>query len=256
MTSYFPKDDCEFCQASKENGLRLFKSIYGVEQVLRIPVLPQKFLLLQDLVPIGIEGAHLLLIPADEHLISFAQIADQGALAQSIKVVSSFLEKHFGDLPVCVFEHGPGEIDGQHIACGGCHFDHAHLHFVVLPAESKLEPIIGSMEKMLSAAGWADLAGSRIEVSNLIPPTDKLGRLPYLFAGLLIDERFSGFCYSQKKITENVESQLFRRILATSIFNHPEASWWHWRDISSGAAPERIEELKTMVANFRTKTGA
>src|SRR6266705_816467 len=155
------KGACDFCQAVETGrGTPLFSELYGQDQIISVSHLPSSFTVLQDSVPLGIRGAHLLLIPKpifDGHDISLAVTHDQCALKEATDIVTLALQACFPEHPVFVFEHGAGFVDNEPIACGGCHLDHAHGHFLVLPQNTVVEKIIREIEKTLAVSGWDNL---------------------------------------------------------------------------------------------------
>jgi len=251
------RDNCDFCFIDENRGTDLFKKTYAVDQQINIEGLDDEFVVMQDLVPLGIDGAHLLLLPKRSgrgHSISLASIDDQTRLKAASDTVINFLQKNFGRNNIFTFEHGPGFIEGEPIACGGCHMDHAHGHFVVLPHGASFDPIKNKLEESLSLSGWDHLLDQTYESEVLFSDVDKIAKLsPYLQIGIITNEdNRKSFTYVQRKTSDKVASQLMRKILALCVYGEKDSTYWHWRDITDGLTSNtRLEELQNIVMKFR-----
>lgn len=256
-----PLEQCEFCSIPETKGTQLFREMYNKDQILNIPSLPRDFTTMQDVVPIAEKGGHVLLIPnrvGEGHYISLAIVNNQEQLAIASKVVTAELNKVFPENPIFTFEHGPGFIEGEPIACGGCHLDHAHGHMLLLPKGTTLEPIKTKMEQALDESGW-DNPALRAEAASAIFTNiyDIAGINPYLHIGMINSEENDAisFTYVQKSKTENVESQLLRKIIANVVYSEKDATYWHWQDVSMGiASRQKLTQLRNDVAHFRRVT--
>lgn len=189
------------------------------------------------------------------HDLSLASLGNQRAIASSTQQVVDSLQTTFPEKPIFVFEHGPGFIEEEPIACGGCHMDHAHGHFVVLPKGTQFADLVAKTEDQLELGGWNNPARYRQEGGT--PFTDIMGVSglnPYLQMGLIIGNQVRTITYVQKSRENYVESQLLRKVIAEVVYNKPESSYWHWRDIAEGfSSKERIAKLKEDVLSFRAK---
>jgi diadenosine tetraphosphate (Ap4A) HIT family hydrolase len=254
------REQCEFCTIPETRGTELFRKMYNRDQMLNIPNLPQNFTVMQDLVPIAEKGGHVLLMPnkvGKGHDISLATVNDQKQLMLASSVVATELKKIFPENPIFIFEHGPGFIEGEPIACGGCHLDHAHGHMLLMPKDTTLEPIKKGIEKNLAQIGW-DNPDSRAEGSSEIFTNiyDVAGINPYLHIGMISPEgNVMTFTYVQKSENEYVESQSLRRVLADVVYSEKATEYWHWREISSGnTSQQRLAQLQNDIAHFREAT--
>lgn len=54
---------CEFCLIPETRGTELFRKFYGMDQVIGSVSVDPSMILMQDVVPLGEDGAHLLLFP-------------------------------------------------------------------------------------------------------------------------------------------------------------------------------------------------
>lgn len=211
--------------------------------------------ILQDVVPLAESGAHLMIMP-NSHRISLATVDDQSELAAATNATISGLRKHFSE-PIFFFEHGPGFIEGEQIACGGCHMDHAHGHVLLLPAGTQLKPIQERAEQILYQSGWDDIPNKRVESTTVFTGNDKVAGLePYIHMGLMTDDEAHAITYIQKFKNHAVESQLLRHVVSEVIYKHPESSYWHWRDVAEGLADHaRLNQIQKEVIIFRSRTG-
>lgn len=84
-----------------------------------------------------------------------------------------------------------------------------------------------------------------------------MGIKPYLHFGMINPEgAIISFTYVQENRSQQVESQLFRRVIAEIVYNRPEPSFWHWRDIATGLTSQnRLEELKANTVRLRKRLG-
>jgi len=252
---------CEFCLIPETRGTELFRQMYGVDQVLSIPSLPPSYTAMQDIVPIAEGGSHVLLLPnkvGRGHYISLALEEQQEDLVQARDTVVLALQTAFPDLPVFAFEHGPGFIDDEAVACGGCHLDHAHGHLLVLPGNADFHSIQRGMELKLERGGWNNPQDTSISTqgvfADLFPIT---GVYPYLQLGMIYPDNFvESYTYIQRSPSENVESQLLRSVIADVVYGQKNPGYWHWKDITSGlSSPERTEKLRSDINLFRELIG-
>jgi hypothetical protein len=253
-----PQDNCAFCLASIGKGasVELFKELYGFNQQIKIPYLPKSFFVLQDLVPLGFCGAHLLVLPkpfAGGHDLSFASIHNQHEIEKTIEAIISTIQECFYGHPIFIFEHGPGFIDEEPIACGGCHVDHAHGHIVVLPKGIDLNLIVLEAQQILANMGWQISCEEKPPVSNVFYNLKQItGINPYLYFGTLTaDINFHSYIYVQKDRSLSPEAQFFRRIIAKVAYKEVNPMYWHWRDVSSKLTFDaRLQELRKNVKDF------
>ena len=215
---------------------------------------------MQDLVPIAEKGGHVLLMPnkvGKGHDISLATVNDQKQLEFATNVAVGELKKIFPENPIFIFEHGPGFIEGEPIACGGCHLDHAHGHILLMPKGTRLESIKKGIEKNLAQIGWNNPA-SRAEKSDEIFANiyNVTGINPYLHVGMISpEENVTSFTYVQKLESEYVESQSLRRVIADVVYSEKSTWYWHWREISSGnTSQQRLTQLQNDIEHFRKVT--
>ncbi|MGH7203682.1 MAG: hypothetical protein ACREHC_04535 [Candidatus Levyibacteriota bacterium] len=161
-------------------------------------------------------------------------------------------------MTILVFEHGPGFIEDKPIACGGCHMDHAHGHLLLLPEGQKLEPIQNNIEQVLSRKGWDNLETQRRSSDQVFTGiSETAGMSPYLQVGMInADNSRQSLTYVQKREAQQVPSQLLRKVVSEVVYQRPEPSYWHWRDIAEigMATPERATQIKSDVRTFRART--
>ncbi|MFH0773420.1 MAG: hypothetical protein V1922_03865 [bacterium] len=249
---------CNFCLIPQEKTTESFKKLHGdLLHTLNIPGVPNTFTVLQDVVPIAELGAHILLMP-NLHDISLASVADKEGMLVAKDAIVEALQKHFPDNPIFTFEHGPGFIQGESIACGGCHMDHAHGHIMVLPKKTSFDMIQQRMEEILILNGWKNPRSHAVESIHIF--TDSVsfaGMQPYLHIGMIFPEgKTISYTYVQKSKSFNVPSQLLRLVVADVVYDQKDPTYWHWRDVESGlTSPDRMHELKTNVTAFRKLTG-
>jgi len=249
---------CPFCSIPKTRTTKFFKAMYGsLPHTLNIPELPPGFTVLQDLVPIAEKGAHLLLMP-NTHFISLATVNNQKGLRLAVRKTVDSLRKYFPDNPIFLFEHGPGFIGNKAIACGGCHLDHAHGHFVVLPKGAKLSSIKMEMERVLISGGWTKPTSYTFFSDNLFSKmVEVVGINPYLCIGMLKDGRkITSFVYPQKIRPIKIPSQLLRMVISMVVYHQPNPDYWHWKDVQTGLiSDKRRKEIIKNVLSFRKITG-
>ena len=254
---YMSRGRCDFCIVQLTKTTDCYKKLYGdLPHTLSVPGISKNFTILQDFAPLGIYGGHILLLP-NAHFISFATICDQIEAQQEVSNIINSLKKFFPRNPIFIFEHGPGFLNGEMIACGGCHVDHAHLHFLILPEHVRLEPIKQRFEEILTTTGWSDALTRGQRSDHLLRNIDKItGVEPYLFIGMVHPNDTSvSYIYIPKNQKEQIESQVVRKIIADIVYHHPESPYWHWRDICAGlSSEERLEELKRNQIAFRKIT--
>lgn len=253
-------EQCEFCLIPETKGTALFRQMYGVDQILQFPGLSASYTTMQDIVPVAEQGAHVLLMPnkiGTGHYISLSLENDQDELTKARDAVVSTLQTAFPRKPIFTFEHGPGFIDEEPIACGGCHLDHAHGHLLVLPEQANMQEIQTGMESQLHRSGWNDVASRRMPSGEIFTNLyEKVGINPYLQIGMIKpDGSQESFTYRQNSSSEDVESQLLRRVIAETVYGQKNPSFWHWRDITSGfSSLQRVDQLKADVIAFRKVT--
>lgn len=249
---------CEFCLIPLNKTTEYFKCVHGtLPHTLNIPNVPRNFTVLQDLIPIAEYGGHLLLIP-NTHFISLASVEDQEGLSITRDSIIYGLRKHFPQNPIFMFEHGPGFIDDEPIACGGCHLDHAHGHIMVLPKESRLLNIQNKMEDILSECGWMNPRDSAIQSTDIFTGTHEItGNYPYIQIGIYtVDLNCTSLVYVQKSRKNIVPSQLLRTVIADVIYGLKDSFYWHWRDILMGfSTPQRLSQVRQDAILFRKITG-
>mgnify|MGYP001570513872 CR=1 FL=1 len=254
-----PKD-CVFCLMNGDEGTTQYRDHYGLNQVVELN-LPATFTAIHDVAPMGENVAHLLLVPkrdAARHYVSLAIVQDQVGLTSSRDIIIGAYKKLSPENPIFFFEHGPGIVEGEAVACGGCTVDHAHGHVVMLPKGTTMDPVKAMAESILNVGGWQSVSSRGIETveifSNLF---DVAGINPYLHIGIVeTDGSSRAITYIQKTRSETVPSQLMRRVLSESIYDRQDPSYWHYRDIMDGfVPPERVEQLKAEVLDFRRKIG-
>lgn len=256
-TNTSTSSSCDFCQIPKSKTTKYFQDLYGnLPHTLNIPGLPSNFTVLQDLVPIGEQGGHLLLMP-NSHYISLATIENQNEVETARDVIIKQLNLYFPNNPIFMFEHGPGFIEGEPIACGGCHLDHAHGHFMILPTGTTLLPIQQKMEEMLRLNGWSNLENNRVSTNEIFTNIAIHTKLnPYLQMGMIYpDGKVESFIYIQSTTDFNVASQLLRTVVSEVVYGKGKSEDWHWRDIHMGlSSKDKKEKLNSMVHQFRTIT--
>jgi hypothetical protein len=245
---------CDFCLIPSTKTTSYFQDLYGnLEHTLTIKGVPENFTVLQDLVPIAEYGGHLLLMP-NLHHISLATIEDQTSLKTASDAIVSTLQSHFPHNPLFIFEHGPGFIEGEPIACGGCHLDHAHGHIMILPEGSALDPIRQKAEAALISNGWSNLEKNRFKTKKMFTDIQETTKLnPYLYLGMVYPNKTTNaYIYVQNSKDFMVASQLLRTVVSEVIYNKSRPSEWHWRDIHTGlSTPEKKRELKAKIMELR-----
>jgi hypothetical protein len=244
---------CEFCQMPSQMGTETFKTLFQENQILNIPDFSTSFFIAQDVASLGVHGGHVLFIP-HRHIRSLAAFPNTPQANRAAKDLTALLQCLYPAHPIFFFEHGAGLINGQTVACGGCHIDHAHAHFVILPTGAKFINIQNAAIKELHRTGWHNITPLSVPASaffNLVP---FVHAFPYLYAGMIVGDRHTAVIIPQQKKEEPVESQLYRRMLSTVIYNHPDATYWNWKDIVLGyTTTERLISLKNGVAELRRR---
>ncbi|GEM_PF-1417354 len=251
-----PQEQCGFCLIPRTGTTDHFQRIHGdIPHTLRIPGMPAGWTVLQDVIPLAELGGQLIIMP-DRHWISLATVDDQKGLVAATDAVVSGLRGVFPH-PIFYFEHGPGFIEGEQIACGGCHMDHAHGHLLLLPEGTTLKPIQEHTEQILEYYGWTDIPNKRVESTTVFTDNDRVAGLrPYIHLGMIRDNDTHSVTYVQTSIDDAVESQLMRRVIAEVVYHHTEPAYWHWRDLAINLAnPQRIAQLQHDVIAFREATG-
>ncbi|MEP7166363.1 MAG: hypothetical protein ABI758_00110 [Candidatus Woesebacteria bacterium] len=251
------RETCSFCAIPELKTTPQYQELYGDQpHTLTIPGVSKEFTVLQDVVPVAEEGAHLLLMP-NKHRISLATVEDQAGVQEAMVTIVDALRAFYPQNPIFTFEHGPGFVEGEQIACGGCHMDHAHGHMLVLPEGSTLESIRTKMEEDLSHTGWENPAARGVESEAIFTNiADITGMSPYVQIGMIDGDHMQSVTYAQHKTSENVESQLLRRIISQVVYDKPQRVDWHWRDITEGfTTNEKLQQLRDQAKAFRQKTG-
>lgn len=251
-------EQCTFCTIPETKTTEVFSDMHGdVPHTLDVPGVPDTFTVLQDVVPIAESGGHVLLMP-NLHRISLATVEDQAGIDTATEKIIVPIQEAFPANPILVFEHGPGFIEDKPIACGGCHMDHAHGHLLLLPEGQKLEPIQHNMEQVLSKNGWDNLEAQRRSSDQVFTGiSETAGMSPYLQVGMInADNSRQSLTYVQKREAQQVPSQLLRKVVSEVVYQRPEPSYWHWRDIAEigMATPERATQIKSDVRTFRART--
>lgn len=255
----FKAEECGFCKIPETQTTEYFRDLHGdLPHTLQIPNLPSGFSALQDVVPIAEKGGHIMLMPNSHH-ISLASIDSVENLKSASSAIEGALQQYFPENPIFVFEHGPGFIEGEPIACGGCHMDHAHGHYLLLPKGTALEPIRSNMETVLLENGWPEPQKESIPSNEIFTNiADVAGMSPYLHIGMI--DRSSGerssFTYIQRSTSFNVPSQLLRAVIADQVYGQQDPTYWHWRDVHMGLTfQDREDEVRRDVVEFRNITG-
>lgn len=254
------ENPCSFCLTGESRGIsiELFKELYSENQIIDIQGLLSSYIVLQDLIPLGIHGAHLLLLAkanGKSHDISLASVENQKEMLLATQLLIRVMKLCFPKHPLLVFEHGPGFVNGEPIACGGCHVDHAHGHLLALPRGVDLTAIVDDVEKTLSASGWSDLSNQKFYSSEILGELPAIAGInPYMHFGLVnSDDETSALTYVQTSRDQHVESQLIRRVIAKVVYGQTRATYWNWRDVSDGlTSKQRMQELRQSVADFRS----
>lgn len=197
--------DCYFCGQIKGRPERdlIAQMLPGSKYVRRVMMESDAFAVIPSLGQLT--DGHALLCPK-WHVRSFAALgpdlhveydAMKRRLQQALKAL-------YGDT-VLLFEHGMAAT-GRRIPCS---VDHAHLHFVPLPAEvaATLVPVLR----------WRRFDGSIAMLSSLA------GGDEYLQL-----ETADGICRIATQGAEGFESQLMRRVIAARAGSEGE---WNWRDL-------------------------
>lgn len=228
---------CEFCLAASTGTTTTFENIYGSlpSQVignLELPNFPSDFFVMRDVAPVVLTGLHLMVLPKT-HSISLAACADQHALLEArdraIGLLWPFASK------IIIFEHGAGCINKSPIACGGCHIDHAHAHFIGVTADFNFDVLREKLENNLVESGWVNVANFRHitqgPLHNIAAFTDML---PYIHLGYASRHNGyqTGITYKQTRPEHHVESQLLRRLISEMIYGENNPFFWNWRDIT------------------------
>lgn len=244
---------CEFCQMPSQAGTETFRALFQENQIIEPPNFLESFFVAQDVASLGIQGGHVLLIPR-RHTLSFADTPDGLSSNKAAKDLTVLLQHLYPTHPIFFFEHGAGFIRGQAVACGGCHIDHAHAHFVVLPKDAKFMSIQNETIRELHRAGWDRIMQLPVPAKQFFNLVPFVHAMPYLYAGMITGDHHTAVIIPQRKEKGSIESQLYRRVLSAVIYKHPDATFWNWRDIVSGyTTPERLISLKAGVRELRRR---
>ncbi len=244
---------CEFCQMPDSLGTKAFQALYQENQILNIPNFPKDFFVAQDVASIGVQGGHLLLIPR-RHALSFAAIPSHLPSNEAVEDLAALLQNLYPSHSIFFFEHGAGFLNGQSIACGGCHIDHAHAHFVILPTEAEFTDIQSATIGELQRAGWDNITQLPVPTIPFVNLSSLVRTLPYLYAGMIRGDHRTASIIPQQKKEKPIESQLYRKIISTVIYSRPDATFWNWRDIVLGyTTDERLASLKNGVIELRRR---
>lgn len=249
------RPNCEFCSIPETRGTDLFRQLYDVDQVITSIPVDRSMTLMQDVVPLGEGGVHVLLLPKQVgkgHYISLASSDNPEAISNSTEQTIKSIQKAFPNKPLFLFEHGSGFVEGEQITCGGCHMDHAHGHIIALPNNTRLSPIVEALEGVFKTAGGDDLVAQKQADKILF---DNIGSItginPYIHIAMVDGNQRSSITYTQTSRSPNIESQLLRRITAKVVYNESNSTYWHWRDITAGfTSKQRLNELKENVRFF------
>lgn len=193
---------CLCSQIAGESGNDLLaRMLPGEPYVRRVMLEDAAFAVMPSLGPLA--PGHVLLCPKT-HVRSFAALDRDfdRALAAMKEALRAALQEVFpGD--VHVFEHGSARA-GERVLCS---VDHAHLHFVPLPAA-----LSGGL---LQTAEWQAFDGSLTALRHIAGDEE-----------YLLYEPPSGTPRALTAKAGRVESQYMRRLIAEQLGN---ADDWNWR---------------------------
>jgi diadenosine tetraphosphate (Ap4A) HIT family hydrolase len=224
--------DCMFCdeelslKKSTKDFRRFFPNLNNCQQIL---IEGTEIILMPDISPLT-EG-HLLLI-SKRHYQSWAQVADSTRKEAEI-FLRKIMDSYTGIYPhqsILIFEHGPGEIDGQQHSCGSCaSINHAHMHLVPIPDKTQLICTIlaDQIEKKVELKKIPFSSAKPIYSLNSITK-----KQPYLFIFDCLLKK--GFIFLQEDGTSTIPSQFLRMLLATMVFGVKieDRSYWDWHDFA------------------------
>lgn len=239
---------CSFCALSRGRN-DLFVEQYGSSPELTIPNICGDLMVMMDSFPIGHQGGHVLIVPR-RHMTSLAQFTDASAIFDAMATTKQVLCSIFPDHWLFAFEHGPGELNGQPVKCGGCHVDHAHGHVLVLPREVDFESIRNLTERTLTELRW-DLDAQTFESdSPFLGITNFVGAQPYLQIGVLHGEQDRVFTYRQESATQSIPSQLLRKIVST-VAGKESPIHWNWKIAVQRNISGRLTEYRNAAIGFQ-----
>lgn len=239
-------DSCRFCRLYERN--ELFGELYGRNQVLDVANVPDGFHIAMDCFPLGYRGAHLLLIPGS-HYRSLAEVPSHEQLIKARDVTAELLLRLHPHHWLLVFEHGPGELDGQELRCGGCHVDHAHGHMLMLSVDVEFEDIRERVETSLDRLDW-DLESQRTPSAEpFVDIHELVGTAPYLHIGAIGRRTSFSYTYRQDLPSQAIPSQLLRRIIAEAS-GSPQPTYWNWKIVLQHQLEGRLAEFAADIAAF------
>ena len=230
---------CEFCQLPETRKTALFACLYEADQVIDFPRIPKDFFVAQNIAPLGVEGGQFMLLPKPKlngHTLSLASLENQDSLREACSNFFSALCALYPGNELLVFEHGPGFIHDEPIACGGCHMDHAHANVVVLPSvERYYSGIKQRTEEILDQWGWESSVRRGISSRQVFAGIkDIAGRNPYVHIGIVRKpDSEESVTYLQQTQQEFVPSQLLRRVIANIVYKTDDPVFWNWQDAVS-----------------------
>lgn len=234
---------CDFEQLVREGATREFYGLYQREQLIHLPGTDLKSVrVFLDTFPIT-EG-HVLAIPNFTYK-AFRDYPDQTCLIEDILSIIKVQSALYPWSDIVVFEHGDGVINGQEIAACGevCSVHHAHIH--IMPCVSPIKPemavirdfdyYIKEAAELLKLNGWQSplKAIQFTQADSLFSSRSTNGNFPYLWFGLWKKgEIYQEGTFWQQSTSEKIPSQLFRQILAFSLYDRPiNPNQWNYKEI-------------------------
>lgn len=238
---------CSFCRVAR-GGADEYAERIGRTPALDVRAGADQLLVMMDSFPIGHAGGHVLIVPRP-HLISLAQFEDEATLAATIEETAAVMEAMFPDHWLLAFEHGPGELAGQRVKCGGCHVDHAHGHILVLPRTVDFLEVQEQVESALNQLNWQLDAQTHASSRPFLELGSITNGRPYLHLGTLgAESRALTYVHAENQAA--VPSQLLRRIVS-KVTGRSAPIHWNWKIALQQNHQARLEQYRCEATEFQ-----
>lgn len=238
--------DCSFCRLAR-GGQDEFTERTGHSPILNNGVGRSELMVMMDSFPIGEHGGHVLIVPR-RHMASLAQFQNQDMLQATLQETAELIQRLFPDHWLFTFEHGPGELAGNRVKCGGCHVDHAHGHILVLPRSISFEEIQEQVEDVLENLEWDLATQTDFPEQPMVGIAEFVQDKPYLQIGRWGDVT-EAITYRQESGNQSIPSQLLRRIVST-VAGKSAPIHWNWKIALQQNLTERLDQYEQEALEF------